>query len=208
MARNRGGRRPGSTGGRGNAGGAKVISKVLSETRTFRSRSGRTREYELLHPNKSRESPLSKKYNMKDRKPSEKGQTGPNVRTRKVDRDSNDLARAVDDARRATNDKSGRNFAAFRYIDKDGNERIMVARSDGRHSEKRAGMEILERGGKLKEVYTERQPCDVPGAWCEEWIPRYFKNKVDVGYSYPYDNDVPGSKSSANSAVKRHAGRL
>ncbi|MEU8800537.1 nucleic acid/nucleotide deaminase domain-containing protein [Spirillospora sp. NPDC048819] len=206
MAKNRGGSRPG--GGRGNAAGAKVISKVLSETRTFRSRSGRTREYELIHPNKSREGPLSKKYNMKDRKDGEKGQTGPNVRTRKVDRDSNDLARAVDDARRHSGDKSGRNFAAFRYIDKNGEERIMVARSDGRHSEKRAGMEILERGGKLKEVYTERQPCDVPGAWCEEWIPRYFRNKVDVTYSYPYDNDIPGSKSSANSAVKRHAASL
>ncbi|TDD25207.1 hypothetical protein E1287_37485 [Actinomadura sp. KC06] len=202
--RNRGG----SSGGRGNPAGAKVISKVLSETRTFRSRSGRTREYELIHPNKSREGELSKKYNMKDRKDGEKGQTGPNVRTRRVDRDSNDMARAVDDARRHNGDGSGRNYAAFRYIDKDGNERIMVARSDGRHSEKRAGMEILERGGKLKEVYTERQPCDIPGAWCEEWIPRYFGNKLDVTYSYPYDNDIPGSKSSANSAVKRYAGGL
>jgi hypothetical protein len=200
--------RGGKPGGRAGAGGAKVISKVISETRSFRSRSGRTRQYELIRPNKSREGDLSKKYHMKDRQPGEKGQTGPNVRTRKVDRDSNDLARAVDHARKTDGDTSGKNYAAFRYIDKDGNERIMVAQSDGRHSEKRAGMEILERGGKLKEVYTERQPCDIPGAWCEEWIPRYFKNKVDVTYSYPYDNDIPGSKSKANSAVKRHAGRL
>lgn len=194
--------------GRGASGGAKVIDRVLSETRSFRSRSGRTREYELIRPNKPREAELAKKYNMKDRKPGEMGKSGPNVTARKVDRDSNDLARAVDDARRTDADTSGKNYAAFRYIDKDGNERIMVAQSDGRHSEKRAGMEILERGGRLKEVYTERQPCDIPGAWCEEWIPRYFKNKVDVTYSYPYDNDIPGSKSKANSAVKRYAGTL
>lgn len=32
--------------------------------------------------------------------------------------------------------------------------------------------QALEQGGKRKEVYIERQPSDIPGAWCEEWIPR------------------------------------
>ena len=60
MAKHKGGghKAGGKPGGKPGAAGAKVISKVLSETRTFHSRSGKTREYELIHPNKSREGEL------------------------------------------------------------------------------------------------------------------------------------------------------
>jgi hypothetical protein len=86
----------------------------------------------------------------------------PRVKSRRLEPDEvSDLAYATQLARYAREDYSGRNYAAARYIDANGEPFILISQSKGTHSERIIGYPILKDGNPagLQAVYTERQPC-------------------------------------------------
>ncbi|MGE7433653.1 nucleic acid/nucleotide deaminase domain-containing protein [Kitasatospora sp. NPDC001175] len=133
---------------------------------------------------------MEKKYHaQKDpKKPGEK------VHSDKID-DPTELSRAVEEARRGESDYKGKNYAALRYKDKDG-EFIVVGRSGDlrSHSERSIGKPLL--GGKeqnVKELYTERAPCQ-KNANCERWLARHFEphnSDLSVSHGVEYNNSIP-----------------
>lgn len=117
------------------------------------------------------------------------------VNSRKVDladRDNmspqdRELVDAVESARRELGDEGGRNYAAIRYLDTDGQERILVTRSDGVHSERMGGNYLLDRMGaeNIRAVYTERSPCNINPSYCDEWMKAHIPN-ADVSHAVNY----------------------
>jgi len=86
------------------------------------------------------------------------------VTSTKVDPYTDELGQATQLARYARNDYEGNNYAAGRYIDPDGRgESILVGYSkNSMHSERSIGYPVMhndEKQSGLKEVFTERAPC-------------------------------------------------
>lgn len=153
----------------------------------------------------------AKKYVLPPAKKDKDGNPIPrnHVESNKVDPGSSDLAKATQDARRETNDDSARNFAAYRYIDKDGNEGILVGRSDNTHSERSAGALLLDemKNGNIKsvtEVYTERAPCAPPKGNCAQWLDNYLGSGLKVEHSWNYDGS-DGTNAQVSSKIKNYA---
>jgi Xanthomonas XOO_2897-like deaminase len=143
------------------------------------------------------------------------GVRGPHVKSSKIPAGSSDLAKATEDARRINKYKGGKNYAAYRYIGKDGQERILVSSSDGTHSERMGGAwlkEQMEKGNVLgvSEVYTERSPCQPDTGYCDEWLYHHFaRDNPDFRVTHSHDYGINGtSKGQANTAVKNHARSL
>ncbi|GLW65249.1 hypothetical protein Arub01_34930 [Actinomadura rubrobrunea] len=145
------------------------------------------------------------------KRPSNKPGPNDKVTSRKVDPyDKNldpkdrELIDAVKEARRQANADGGDNFAAIRFVDKDGQERILVASSDGVHSERMGANLLLDNGidvKDIKQIYTERSPCDINPSYCDQWIKRHLPG-VDVLHSFDYGINGT-SRSQANSEHRK-----
>ncbi|MFC9856158.1 MULTISPECIES: WXG100-like domain-containing protein [unclassified Streptomyces] len=124
---------------------------------------------------------------------------GPKVTSTKIAPGSTDLSRATEIARFAKQDYRGTNFAAGRYIDPDSNkEIILVGDSEGPHSERTLGYPLLRHNkeANLKEVYTEREPCQLSPK-CDQWLDLHFKSKnpdLEVTHANSYDQTDKSSK--------------
>jgi uncharacterized protein YukE len=119
---------------------------------------------------------------------------------------SSELARAVDRARLADGargESTDVNYAAFRCVGKDGKDVIVVGRSDrsqALHSEQVAGVPILTVGGlRVKEIYTERPPCNPTPRNCAIWLPSYFTSAQHPGLTVTHGFDVYGGNGAQES---------
>lgn len=140
------------------------------------------------------------------------GVRGPHVTSTKIPPGSSDLARATEDARRMDKYAGGKNYAAYRYIGKDGQERILVSSSEGTHSERVGGAflkEQMEKGNitDVSEVYTERSPCQPDTGYCDEWLYHHFaRDNPGFKVTHSHDYGINGTtKGQANVAVRNHA---
>ncbi|HEX6026954.1 MAG TPA: nucleic acid/nucleotide deaminase domain-containing protein [Solirubrobacter sp.] len=111
---------------------------------------------------------------------------------------------------------AGRNVAVFRYRLPNGEERTLAIDSapctgnkcliEG-HSERRLG-EILQRWGVdpswVIDIYSELEPCTMPGSFCRKYIDDTFKNleSLSWSYDYPYTNDAPDEQKKREEAVR------
>lgn len=169
------------------------------------SKNGKRVDY--LEPNQ-RVRDRAKKYTFKD---GAKGRR-PHVKSNKVPPGSSDLSRATQQARHRNQDTSAKNYAAYRYIDKDGNEGILVGRSQGTHSERSAGsllLDEMQKGNirKVTEVYTERAPCSPNKGNCDEWLYAHFaKNDPNfkVSHSWNYDG-TDGTNAQVSGKIRTYA---
>lgn len=98
--------------------------------------------------------------------------------------------------------------AAIRYLDNAGEERIATGSASvgGPHPE-----EVLQRrlhadgipGSRVVEVYTELQPCVMPGHYCALWMPAEFPQaKFTHGFDY---GDTAEQRQAGIVALIRHA---
>jgi hypothetical protein len=149
----------------------------------------------------------------RDKRQSQKAQPDTKVSSRKIDpEDPNlppeekELVDAVREAVRQDEYSGGKNYAAIRFIDTDGQERILVTRSDGVHSERMGGNYLLDRIGpeNVKMVYTERSPCNFSSSYCDEWMKLHIPDaEVRHGFNYGIEGT---SKAEANKQVRAHRG--
>lgn len=150
---------------------------------------------------------------MKNKYHSRKDPANPNeqgVGSTKI-KEPTDLSNAVEEARKANGDYGGRNYAALKYRDEEGNEFVLVGRSHNlrSHSERSIGKPLL--GGKetnLKELYTERAPCQA-NENCERWLGRYFaKDNPDLQVSHGVDYDSGVAKADRDWGHKAYVDQL
>ena len=150
---------------------------------------------------------MKKKYNArKDRaNPTEKG-----VESTKIESPT-DLSKAVESARKAQDDFGGKNYAALKYHDDDGNEFILVGRSgDHRsHSERSIGKPLLGgREDNVEELYTERAPCQA-NENCQRWLGRYFaKGNPDLKVTHGVDYDSSLTKEDRDWGHRAYLNKL
>jgi RHS repeat-associated protein len=94
----------------------------------------------------------------------------------------------------------GKNVAVFEYKDNNGDFQYIAAHSDGQHSERRIGKYLDEKGvhpNRVTRIYTELEPCDIPGGKCKNWIAGRFKN-AQVTHSFEYGS----TRASRRKGVK------
>jgi hypothetical protein len=157
----------------------------------------------------------AKKYKLPKKNKGNKDQPRPHVQSKKIDPGSSDLAKATQEARRREGDDGAKNYAAYRYIDKNGEERILVGRSEGTHSERSAGSFLLDemKNGNVKsvtEVYTERAPCAPPKGHCAQWLHANFQQvnpDFAVSHSWNYDG-TDGTNDQVSDNIRKYAANL
>ena len=98
---------------------------------------------------------------------------------------------------------AGRNLAVFEYNSLDGVLRTVTAISDtGVHSEKAAWKALQAIGvqaSQVTRIYSEREPCMLPGAFCAKFINETFP-KAEVSYSFEYADKA--SRVRGNTRMK------
>jgi hypothetical protein len=143
---------------------------------------------------------------------------------RQVDPKTHDLAKRVNDRRLELEDDSGNNYAAIEYEDEHGDRHVVVDHSDGPHSERVAGVPILDRQKRIEEeraaaqtqglpeptrsikvtrIYSERNYCNQRSPNCNAWTRHYFPD-AERTYAFPYDHYSPGSKAQGNRDHEDH----
>ncbi|MFG2091264.1 DNRLRE domain-containing protein [Spirillospora sp. NPDC048824] len=122
------------------------------------------------------------------------------------------ISRLAVDARKANNWLTGgRNVAAIVFSDRSGGTRTAVARSWGRHAEKRAWDKAQKMGATVDDVdhiYTELAPCDYAG--CDVWLATTFR-EANVWWSFNYTHGrglagYYGRRAGMNALKKAIAG--
>ncbi|MFI6514812.1 nucleic acid/nucleotide deaminase domain-containing protein [Spirillospora sp. NPDC050679] len=197
----------GSGGPKGAAGKAAggIFGDVASDL--FRLGKNGNKNIDFLNPSpKVRDK--AKKYGL----PPSGGKRRPHIQSQKIPPGSTDLAEATQKARRHQNDTSAKNYAAYRYIDKNGQEHILVGRSQGTHSERSAGAALLDEIKKgnvreVKEVYTERAPCSPKKGNCDEWLQEHLRSKYPKfksSHSWNYDG-TDGTNAQVSAKIKKYA---
>ena len=115
----------------------------------------------------------------------------------KVPYGSTDLSKSTIDWRKKQNYWGGSNIAAASYKDLNGEVQTIVKRSNlgGKHSE-RLLIEELESNNipleNVNEIYSELEPCDVPGGKCAKMLNEKVPN-AKLTYSFDY----PGQSSAS-----------
>ncbi|MGW4692193.1 LamG-like jellyroll fold domain-containing protein [Kitasatospora cineracea] len=116
---------------------------------------------------------------------------------------SSDLSRITNQARTDAGEKAaeaGASEAKVRNASKGGGNYIAVETKDGRvtvwrsimfkgHSEKLFGLGAEDAGVDIEEVsrlYTEFEPCSLPGAFCANLLAKILPEGAKVTYSWPY----------------------
>lgn len=49
----------------------------------------------------------------------------------------------------------------------------------------------------MSRIYSELEPCNVPGGYCSNWIDRTFP-QADVTYSFEYGDDVASRRAGVD----------
>lgn len=132
----------------------------------------------------------------------------PKVESRRLGKNQkSDLAYATQLARFSKGDYKGGNYAAADYVDADGNKVVLVGHSQGVHSERTIGYPVLKHGKEsgIQSIYTEREPCQESGSWCDQWLGKYFGKDLEVTHSLSYDqSSVDGKRPSSYSIDGEH----
>ncbi len=132
----------------------------------------------------------------------------PKVESRRLGKtETSDLAAATQLARYSKGDYKGGNYAAANYVDKDGNEVILVGHSKGVHSERTIGYPVLKHGRQdgIQSLYTEREPCQESSSWCNQWLADNFGKDLEVTHSHSYDQSpVDGKRPTSYSIDGEH----
>ncbi|MFI1400950.1 nucleic acid/nucleotide deaminase domain-containing protein [Streptomyces sp. NPDC020681] len=129
--------------------------------------------------------------------------------SRQVAPGSTDLSRATQIARHADRNYGANfgkfksdNYAAARITSEDdADDFILVTRSNWmRHSERMIGIPFLRKGdgGRIRELYTEREPCSDCSSWLAERLPH-----VQVSHGFEY-GDTRDSKIRGNAAMQSY----
>ena len=124
---------------------------------------------------------------------------------RKVKYGGNNISKEAVNARRANKWYNGRNVSVYKYEDENGATNFIIAQSKGKHAERRAmdafnkmKQDVADRGGdaskiKLKQIYTELEPCGGIFHNCKKWLDTNAPG-VPVSYSFQYGPDKLGHK--------------
>ncbi|MBO0819841.1 MAG: hypothetical protein J2P26_03210 [Nocardiopsaceae bacterium] len=124
---------------------------------------------------------------------------------RQVTYGGNNISKVAIDARKANKWYNGKNVSVYKYEDENGATKYLVAQSRGRHAERRAmdafnklKQDTAARGGdaskiKLKQIYTELEPCGKIFHNCKKWLDTNAPG-VPVSYSFKYGPDKLGHK--------------
>jgi hypothetical protein len=108
--------------------------------------------------------------------------------TGRVGYGTTDLGKATIEYRRLHDIKSARNVAVFEYVQGGAKETIAMASQRGvGHSERLVAKE-LERLGidpqNVTRVYSELEPCVLPGAYCKKLLTGYSNASVTFSFEY------------------------
>lgn len=101
---------------------------------------------------------------------------------------STDMSQMAQAYRMENGISGGRNVAVFEYMDDNNELQYAISESAGRHSERRIGAHLDDIGiqpEKVTRIYTELEPCVIPGGKCKDWIDGRFKN-ASVTHSFEY----------------------
>lgn len=117
---------------------------------------------------------------------------------------STDLSQAAIAARQEAGMLGARNTAVFEYQGQDGLQTVtrFSARGVG-HAERLAWNDLQGMGvrpSQVTRIYSELEPCSVPGGYCSAWIGRTFPN-AQVTWSFEYGTDA-ASRSSGVAALR------
>lgn len=120
---------------------------------------------------------------------------------------STDLARFAWLYRKSHKISAGRNVAVFEYIDNDGNLQMKAMASgesenNGGHSERNLIAWLKKQGiplDNVRRVYSDLEPCEIPGGYCKKAIATQLKNVREVTYAIGYSGD----KASRAEAIKK-----
>jgi hypothetical protein len=83
---------------------------------------------------------------------------------------------------------SGRNVSVFEYSSEDGTFSYEIDHSQGQHAERIIGGKLESQGvsgDRVTKIYSELEPCNIPGGKCKGYIAQNFPN-ADVTYSFEY----------------------
>jgi hypothetical protein len=123
---------------------------------------------------------------------------------------SSDLARFAWLYRKSHKISAGRNVAVFEYVDNDGNLQMKAMASgesenNGGHSERNLIAWLKKQGIPLenvRRVYSDLEPCEIPGGYCKKAIATQLKNVREVTYAIAYTGDK-ASRAAAIRKMKR-----
>lgn len=129
------------------------------------------------------------------------------VRTGQIEYGNSDLSKAA----KAYRDKEAiddeRNVAVFEYRADDGSLKTItsasVRGSGGGHAERIIGRELSDKGinpSQVVRIYSELEPCNVPGGYCARFIEREFP-QAKVTWSFKY-GATPESRAAGMAALK------
>jgi hypothetical protein len=118
---------------------------------------------------------------------------------------SSDLSKTAIDYRQTEGITGGRNVAVVEYRAADGSLQTVAAASERGvgHAERIAANELSEMGvqpSQVTRIYSELQPCNVPGGYCASFISRTFP-QADVTWSFEY-GATPESRAAGVAALK------
>ncbi len=109
-----------------------------------------------------------------------------------------------------------RNGAAALYRGQDGRLRIMVKFNEpeargpfSEHAEEVLRTDLQAKGvspGDVKAIYSELQPCTLPGNYCQRMLDKEFPG-VPVSWSFGY-GDTPGSRAAGVAALQAAVHRI
>jgi RHS repeat-associated protein len=124
---------------------------------------------------------------------------------------SSNLSRAAQAYRQTQGVTGGRNVAVFEYRAADGSLQT-ITRASTRgvgHAERIIARELQGMGVKRSQVtriYSELQPCNVPGGYCDPFIRRTFPH-AEVSWSFEYGATAE-SRAAGVEALRRAAENL
>ncbi|NUR57495.1 MAG: hypothetical protein HOV87_02105 [Catenulispora sp.] len=106
---------------------------------------------------------------------------------------NDELGRATIKARLINGDTSGVNYAAFKCYDENGKPYILVGHSEGVHSERVAGIPLVDSSTRVSDIFSERTPCDRKSSYCGTWLHEHLGDSnsgsaPDVRYHVLYDD--------------------
>jgi hypothetical protein len=124
---------------------------------------------------------------------------------------SSDLGQIVIQARRQTSTFSARNAAVVEYRAADNSLRTMTTFSERGvgHAERLLAKDLDAIGvhpSQVTRIYTELEPCSVPGGYCKDFIRQTYP-QAEVTYSFQYGADILSRRAGVD-ALSEAAGRL
>ncbi|MBH8602105.1 MAG: nucleic acid/nucleotide deaminase domain-containing protein [Thermoactinomyces vulgaris] len=123
--------------------------------------------------------------------------------TGKIQYGESDLSQIVQAYRKKNNLSSGRNVAVFEYI-QNGEYKIIIKESGYGHSERKIARELEQEGihpEQVTRIYSELEPCVIPGGMCQPFIDKNFPN-AKVTYSFEYGNTRESRRKGVNELKK------